>query len=139
MIMRLLPPGLRAILIVSFIAAFMSTVSTHLNWGSSYIVNDVYARFIRNTDSFESAQQADNHFLFISRISCVLIAILSIVVSYFFNSVKDGWELLISVGAGTGLVYMLRWYWWRINAWSEISAMIAAFVGSFVFSMIGFE
>ena len=139
MIMRLLPPGLRAILIVSFIAAFMSTVSTHLNWGSSYIVNDVYARFIRNRNSFESSQQADNHFLFISRFSCVLIAILSIVVSYFFNSVKDGWELLISLGAGTGLVYMLRWYWWRINAWSEISAMIAAFVGSFVFSMLGFE
>ena len=134
MIMKLLPVGLRSLLIVSFIAAFMSTVSTHLNWGSSYIVNDVYARFIKPKRLFDNSIDADKHYMLISRLTCIGIAILGIIVSYFFNSVKDGWEMIIGLGAGTGLVYMLRWYWWRINAWSEISAMLFAFIGSIITS-----
>jgi Na+/proline symporter len=94
-----------------------------MNWGSSYIVNDVYRRFIR-TDASEK------HYVMASRIATFVTVVLSIVVTYFMNRITGGWELVLALGAGTGLVYILRWYWWRINAWSEIAAMIAALVVS---------
>jgi len=137
----LLKPGLFGLLMVAFISAFMSTVSTHLNWGASYVVNDFYVRFVKPRDKFTSRESAEKHYVLISRLAIVLMAMAAIVVSYFFDSVKGGWEMILSLGAGTGLVYMLRWFWWRINAWSEISAMAAAFIGatfSGTFDMSGF-
>ncbi len=116
-----LPSPLKGLLLAAFAAAYMSTISTHLNWGASYLVNDVYLRFIRPGAS-PRAQ------VFASRIATGSLMVLSLVVMAFLTSVEQGWKLLIGLGAGTGLVFILRWYWWRINAWSEISAMGASFI-----------
>jgi Na+/proline symporter len=94
-----------------------------MNWGSSYIVNDFYRRFIR-TDA------SDKHYVFASRVATFVTMALSLVVTYYMNRITGGWELVLTLGAGTGLVYILRWYWWRINAWSEIAAMSAALIVS---------
>ncbi|MBC8403442.1 MAG: hypothetical protein H8E14_18310, partial [Candidatus Marinimicrobia bacterium] len=110
-----------------------------VNWGSSYVVNDFYIRFIKPVDQFETEQIAQKHYVFVSRIATILMMLAGIVVSYFFESVKGGWEFILSLGAGAGLVYMLRWYWWRINAWSEISAMLAALIGSTIAGPLGYE
>jgi Na+/proline symporter len=118
-----LPFGFRGLLLASFAAAYMSTIATQMNWGASYLVNDFYRRFVK-------ADGTDGHYVFMSRMATLLTVLLSIVVTYFMNRITQGWELLLSIGAGTGLVYILRWYWWRVNAWSEISAMIAALVVS---------
>jgi Na+/proline symporter len=118
-----LPVGFRGLLLASFAAAYMSTISTQMNWGSSYIVNDFYRRFIR-TDASE------RHYVFASRVATFITMCFSIVVTYFMNRITGGWELVLTLGAGTGLVYILRWYWWRINAWSEIAAMSAALIVS---------
>jgi Na+/proline symporter len=118
-----LPVGFRGLLLASFAAAYMSTISTQMNWGASYLVNDFYRRFIK-------PEGTDKHYVFISRMATLLTVLLSIVVTYFMNRITQGWELLLSIGAGTGLVYILRWYWWRVNAWSEISAMVAALIVS---------
>ena len=117
----LLPAGLLGLLIVSFMAAFMSTLSTHLNWGASYLVSDVYKRFFR-------PKASDAEYIAASRIIIALLLIITFFVSNMMDSVKGAWEILISVGSGTGLVYMLRWFWKRINPWSEISAMTSALV-----------
>ena len=121
----LLPPGLRGLMLVGFAAAYMSTVATHLNWGASYLVNDVYRRFLRR-------QASDTHYVNVGRAATVLLFIASIGVTSQLDTVEGAWRFLIAIGSGTGLVLILRWYWWRVNAWSEISAMIA----SFVFSLI---
>ena len=118
-----LPAGFRGLLLASFAAAYMSTISTQMNWGSSYIVNDFYRRFIR-TDA------SDAHYVFASRVATFVTMALSLVVTYYMNRITGGWELVLTLGAGTGLVYILRWYWWRVNAWSEITAMSAALVVS---------
>jgi Na+/proline symporter len=118
-----LPFGFRGLLLASFAAAYMSTISTQMNWGASYIVNDFYRRFI-------TPDGTDKHYVFVSRMATLLTVLLSIIVTYYMNRITQGWELLLSIGAGTGLVYILRWYWWRVNAWSEISAMVAALVVS---------
>jgi len=118
-----LPVGFRGLLLASFAAAYMSTIATQMNWGSSYIVNDFYRRFLRKGET-------ERHYVMASRVATFLKMLLSIVVTYFMNRITGGWELVLTLGAGTGLVYILRWYWWRINAWSEISAMTAALVVS---------
>jgi len=128
----LLPHGLLGLLVVSFLSAFMSTVSTHLNWGASYIVNDFYKLYIKPNAS-------EKHYLSIAKLSTVLMMCIAIGVSLMFDSVKSGWEFILSLGAGTGMVYLLRWYWWRINAWSEISAMTAAIIGSIMAPQFGFS
>jgi len=128
----LLPHGLLGLLVVSFLSAFMSTVSTHLNWGASYIVNDFYKLYI-------NPKASEKHYLNIAKISTIIMMCIAIGVSLMFDSVKSGWEFILSLGAGTGMVYLLRWYWWRINAWSEISAMIAAMIGSIIASSFGFS
>ncbi|HEU4994642.1 MAG TPA: sodium:solute symporter family protein [Gemmatimonadaceae bacterium] len=117
----LLPTPWRGFMMAGFAAAYMSTVATQLNWGASYLVNDVYRRFIRK-------QAPESHFVAVSRGATVVLFLLSIAVTWQLDSVAQAWQLLIGLGAGTGLVYILRWYWWRINAWSEISAMVASFV-----------
>ncbi len=114
-----LPPALRGLMVAAFLAAFMSTVGTQLNWGCSYLVNDLYKRFfVRNS--------TEKHYVFISRIFTVLLVLGTGYTAMQLTSIKQGWDLVLNVGFGTGAVYILRWYWWRINAWSEISAMIAA-------------
>lgn len=119
----LLPIGFRGLLLASFAAAYMSTISTQMNWGASYLINDFYRRFVRRDAS-------EKHYVLASRLATLLIVLLSVVVTYFMNRITSGWELVLALGAGTGLVYILRWYWWRINAWSEVSAMTAALVVS---------
>lgn len=126
-ILAWLPPGLKGLLIAAFLAAFMSTIATHLNWGAAYIVNDVAAgtRLLPAGDSGK---------IWFSRLVIVVLAIAAIGVSYLMSSVASGWELILMLSAGTGPVYLLRWYWKRINAWSEISAMGASFIFSLVIS-----
>jgi SSS family solute:Na+ symporter len=115
------PPALRGIVIAGFMAAFMSTIATQLNWGASYLVSDFYRRFI-NRDA------TDQHYVHISRLATVLLVIASAGISVLLADIRSGWQAVLEVGAGTGGVYLLRWYWWRINAWSEISAMATALV-----------
>lgn len=139
LMLDLLPAGLLGLLAVAFLSAFVSTVSTHLNWGASYVVNDFYKRYFKPPNRFESKEQAEQHYVWISRIATLLIMAFAILVSYFFDTVKGGWEAILSIGAGTGLVFMLRWFWWRINAWSEITAMITAAIGSFLAPELGYD
>ncbi len=129
LMLKLLPAGLLGLLAVAFLAAFVSTVSTHLNWGASYVVNDFYKPFLKPESEFESKEKAQKHYVVVSKITTIVLMITAVIVSYMFDTVRGGWEAILSIGAGTGLVYMLRWFWWRINAWSEIAAMSAAAIG----------
>lgn len=114
-----LPPALRGLMVAAFLAAFMSTVGTQLNWGSSYLVNDLYKRFIvRNSN--------EKHYVLMSRVFTVLLVLVSGYTASQLSSIGAGWNVVLEIGFGTGAVYILRWYWSRINAWSEISAMLAA-------------
>jgi SSS family solute:Na+ symporter len=121
----LLPTPWRGVMLAGFAAAYMSTIATQLNWGASYLVNDLYKRFIR-TDA------SDRHYVNVGRAATVFLFLASIVVTWQLDSIAGAWRFLIALGAGTGLVLILRWYWWRINAWSEISAMTASFITSLV-------
>ena len=132
LMLEILPPGLLGLMLVVFLAAFVSTVSTHVNWGASYVVNDFYKPFIKQKEEFSDEETADRHYVGVAKMLTLVIMGVAIAVSYFFDSVKGGWEVLLSLGAGIGPVYFLRWLWWRINAWSEISAMVAALIGSIV-------
>tara|TARA_B100000519_G_scaffold200434_1_gene213585 strand:- start:1290 stop:3059 length:1770 start_codon:yes stop_codon:yes gene_type:complete len=123
--LKYMPVGLLGIMMTSFLASFMSTIDTHLNWGSSYLVNDFYKRFIR-TDA------DDQHYVGISRICVLIIMVCAGVISLFMDSISEAWKFLIALNAGIGLVQILRWYWWRINAWSEISAMFASAITSII-------
>ena len=125
-----LPSPFKGLMLAAFAAAYMSTISTHLNWGASYLVNDVYLRFIRPGASPRAQVLA-------SRTATGILMVLSLVVMAFLTSVEQGWKLLIGLGAGTGLVLILRWYWWRVNAWSEISAMTASLVTSVLLQTSG--
>ncbi len=116
-----LPEGLRGLLLTAFFAAYMSTLSTQVNWGASYLVNDLYKRFLVRS-------APDRHYTLVSRAVSVLILICGAIATQFVESVDQAWRLLLALGGGTGAVFLLRWYWWRINAAAEIAAMIAAFV-----------
>jgi Na+/proline symporter len=118
-----LPAWLRGLMVAAFAAAFMSTIGTNLNWGASYLVNDFYRRFLRKDET-------EKHYVFISQMATVLLTLISAGVTFYMDSIAGAWQLLIVTGAGTGTVLILRWFWWRINAWSEVSAMAAAFVVS---------
>jgi Na+/proline symporter len=125
----LLPSPWRGVMLAGFAAAYMSTMATQLNWGASYLVNDVYKRFMKPGAS-------EKHYVSAARLATVVLFLAALVVSRSITSVEGAWKFLIAVGAGTGLVLILRWYWWRINAWSEISAMIASFVASLILMRI---
>lgn len=137
--LNLLPKGLLGLVLASLIAAYMSTISTHLNWGASYLVNDFYRRFIK-------PKASEKELVTVGRISTVLLMFLSAVLALFFQNAKQVFDVIILFGAGTGLLFILRWFWWRINAWSEISAMIASGIISlsleknslFIFGINGF-
>jgi Na+/proline symporter len=118
-----LPRAARGLLVAGFLAAFMSTIATHLNWGSSYLVSDFYRRFVRRDAS-------ERHYVGVSRWVTILLVVLGAWVSWELVTIRAGWEALLEVGAGTGSVYLLRWYWWRINAWSEIAAMTTALIAT---------
>ena len=116
-----LPIGLKGLLVAAFFAAYMSTIATQLNWGSSYILNDFYRRFI-------SSGKDEKHYVGVSRITTIILMIVSVFVTLFIERISGAWEFIMEAGAGVGLVLILRWFWWRINAWSEISAMITPFI-----------
>ncbi len=118
-----LPSSLRGLMVAAFAAAYMSTIATQLNWGASYLVNDCYRRFLRR-------DATERHYVRASQVATVLLTVISAIATFYMGSIAGAWKLLIVTGAGTGSVLLLRWYWWRINAWSEVSAMIAAFAVS---------
>jgi len=120
-----LPGALRGLMLAAFAAAYMSTIATQLNWGSSYLVNDFYRRFM-------VTGAPERHYVMASKIATAFLAVLGAVVSLYMTSVAGAWNLLLGIGAGTGAVYLLRWYWWRVNAWSEVAAMTAAVVTTVV-------
>lgn len=116
-----LPSGLRGLMIASMLAAFMSTVDTQLNWGASYLTHDVFRRFLR-------PQASERALVRVARVSVVLISALAVLATLAMPSIVGAWKFLASITAGTGLIVLLRWLWWRINAWSEISVMAASLV-----------
>lgn len=122
---RLLPTGLLGVLFASLLAAFMSTVDTHINWGSSYLVNDLYRRFLR-------PQATDRELVAASRVSVFLLAAMGVVVAARISSIESAWRFFIALGAGLGLPSMLRWVWWRVNAWTEIVGMVVATASALV-------
>jgi Na+/proline symporter len=124
-----LPSPWRGFMMAGFAAAYMSTIGTHLNWGASYLVNDFYKRFVKK-------DATEKHYVNVGRLATVLLFLLSIIVTSQLSSVERAWKFLLAMGAGTGLVLILRWYWWRINAWSEITAMVVSFVVSLVFMQV---
>jgi solute:Na+ symporter, SSS family len=126
-----LPPALRGLMVAAFLAAFMSTIGTQLNWGSSYLVNDLYKRFfVRNA--------TERHYVLISKIFTVVLVLGSGYTATQLASIKAGWQLVLNIGFGTGAVYILRWYWSRINAWSEIVAMAVAALMTIGLSRVSF-
>ena len=116
MIRDLMPAGLRGLMVATFLAAFMSTMDTHLCWGASYMVNDVYRRFMR-------PGRSERHYVAASRVAVVLLAGVAALVAWQMDSIQRGWIYIIEISAGIALVWLLRWYWWRVNAWAEIAAM----------------
>jgi Na+/proline symporter len=125
-----LPPALRGIAIAGFLAAFMSTVATQLNWGASYLVADFYRRFVRR-------DATERHYVAASRVATALLVVVAAWVSAELGSIAGGWQVVLEIGAGTGSVYLLRWYWWRINAWSEITAMATSLAVTLVLNWHG--
>jgi Na+/proline symporter len=111
------------------IAANSSTILTHLNWGSSYLVHDFYRRFIK-------ADATEKHYVAVGRLCTVVLYVVAALLSFALESAQDAFEILISIGAGTGLLYLLRWFWWRINAWTEVIAMLSSFAISVVFFVL---
>ncbi|HEV8263615.1 MAG TPA: sodium:solute symporter family protein [Gemmatimonadales bacterium] len=128
-----LPPALRGLMVAAFAAAYMSTIATQLNWGASYLVNDFWRRFVRRDAD-------EKYYVTASKLATVLLTVISAVVTFYMGSIGGAWKILIVTGAGTGAVLLLRWYWWRINAWSEVSAMVSAFVVSVALQLgFGFD
>ena len=116
-----MPRGWQGLIVASLIAAYMSTIATLLNWGSSYVVQDVYLRFI-------NPQASQRHAVLIGRITMLLMLLASAVVALQMTTGKTIFHVLLQVGAGTGLIYILRWFWWRMNVWSEVTAMVVSFI-----------
>ena len=129
--LNFLPTGLLGIVLASLIAAYMSTISTHLNWGASYVVNDFYLRFIKK-------DATEKQLVNIGRLTTVLMMLVSGLLALSLTNVKQVFDIIIMFGAGTGLLFILRWFWWRINAWSEISAMFASGVISMLLNFTSF-
>ena len=119
--LSLLPTGLLGLVIASLIAAFMSTISTHLNWGSSYVAHDFYKRFVK-------PDATDKQLVGLGRISTVLLMVFASIIALGLESALEGFNIILQIGAGTGLIYILRWFWWRINAYTEIAGMAISFL-----------
>jgi len=125
-----LPSGFAGFMVAGIFAAYRSTIETHLNWGTSYLVHDFYQRFVR-----KNATQRE--LVLTGRVVTAALMGVGVVFTLFLDNAKDAFNLLLSIGAGTGLIYLLRWFWWRINAWSEVSAMLASFAISVGFFIAG--
>ncbi len=123
------PTYLRGFMLAAFAAAYMSTIGTQLNWGASYVINDFYRRFVKRSGT-------EKHYVVASQVVTVLLMIASLIVTFYMESIGGAWKLLLVTGAGTGTVLLLRWFWWRINAWSEVSAMICAAVVSIFLQLV---
>ncbi|HSZ55395.1 MAG TPA: sodium:solute symporter family protein [Tepidisphaeraceae bacterium] len=119
--LRFLPVGWMGLMLAGLIAANSSTILTHLNWGASYLVHDFYRRFIR-TDADEK------HYVEVGRLATVLLFVGAAGITFVLDSAKDSFDIMLQVGAGTGLLYLVRWFWWRVNAWSEVAAMVSSFL-----------
>ena len=123
------PSYLRGFMLAAFAAAYMSTIGTQLNWGASYVINDFYRRFVNRSET-------EKHYVIASQIVTLLLMGASLIITFYMDSIGGAWKLLLVTGAGTGTVLLLRWYWWRINAWSEVSAMICAAVVSIFLQVV---
>jgi SSS family solute:Na+ symporter len=124
-----LPHGMLGIMVASLAAAYMSTVSTQLNWGASYLVDDFYRRFLRG-------DKPDRHYVTAARFMTVFLVAVAAVLSLWLENAYQAFQIMLQVGAGTGLIYLLRWFWWRVNAWSEISGMVFSFLVAIYFQII---
>lgn len=127
--LRFLPTGFLGIMIAGMLAAYVSTISTHLNWGTSYLVHDCYRRFLR-------PGAEERHYVMAGRLVTAALMAIAALFTLVLDSARQAFELLLSVGAGTGLLYLLRWFWWRVNAWSEIAAMLSSFLLAVVFAVL---
>jgi Na+/proline symporter len=133
--MRFLPPGFLGLVVAGTLAAYRSTIETHLNWGTSYLVHDLYRRFLRPGET-------EKHYVLVGRLTTAGLMVCAALTTYALGTAKEAFDLILSVGAGTGLLYLLRWFWWRVSAWSEIAAMASSFVvavGFFVARKMGFD
>ncbi|HEU4721831.1 MAG TPA: Na+:solute symporter, partial [Gemmatimonadaceae bacterium] len=133
--MRFLPAGFLGLVIAGLLAAYLSTIETHLNWGTSYLVHDFYRRFLRPGLS-------EKHYVLIGRLVTAGLMIVSGLITYTLGTARNAFDLILSIGAGTGLLYLLRWFWWRVSAWSEIAAMVSSFLvalGFFIARQRGME
>ena len=119
MLADFMPAGLKGLLIAAFLSAFMSTMDTHLCWGGSYLVNDIYKRFIKKNES-------EKHYVLASRLSIILLTLIAALVAWQMQSIERAWIYIIELMAGIAVVWVMRWYWWRVNAWAEISSMVAS-------------
>jgi Na+/proline symporter len=124
-----LPHGILGIMVASLAAAYMSTISTHLNWGASYIVDDFYRRFMQ-------PDRTERHYVTMARLITVFLVAFAAVVSLWLENAFQAFQIMLQIGAGTGLIYLLRWFWWRINAWSEIAGMAISFLVAVYFNLI---
>jgi SSS family solute:Na+ symporter len=128
--LRFLPSGMLGLMIAGLLAAYVSTISTHLNWGTSYMVHDLYRRFLK-----PGASEA--HYVLIGRLVTAALMVVAGLLTFVLETAQTSFNLLLSIGAGTGLLYLLRWFWWRINAWSEIAAMASSFVVALALFLAG--
>jgi Na+/proline symporter len=119
-LLTFLPSGMLGLMVAGLLAAYVSTISTHLNWGTSYLVHDFYRRFVR-------PDETERHYVLVGRVATALLMVVAALFTLVLQTARGNFNLLLSVGAGTGLLYLLRWFWWRINAWSEIAAMASSF------------
>jgi len=122
-----LPVGFLGLMVAGMLAAYVSTIATHLNWGTSYLVHDFYRRFLKPGET-------ERHYVTVGRLMTAVLMVFAALLTYVIETASRGFTLLLSVGAGTGLLYLLRWYWWRVNAWAEVAAMIGSFL-----TAVGFE
>jgi Na+/proline symporter len=127
--LRFLPAGWIGLMVGGLIAANSSTILSHLNWGASYLVHDFYRRFLRRTET-------EKHYVLMARLATVLLFVLSSALVFVLQTAQEAFYLILQVGAGTGLLYLLRWFWWRINGWCEVAAMLSSFFISLVFFIL---
>jgi Na+/proline symporter len=128
--LKFLPAGFLGLMVAGLLAAYRSTIETHLNWGTSYLVHDLYRRFLRK-------DAPETHYVFMGRVVTALLMVCAASLTFALDTARESFQLILSVGAGTGLIYLLRWFWWRINAWSEVAAMASSFLVALGFFVAG--